>query len=164
MVQRLDGALLLEAPEMAMVAMPSQPVPQAIDPIPVRLVTRPGLRRSVDAVLVDDQELEWVRSWLMGRPMGETAFVLPGQGRHLLTAPGGLAAAVPFGEPLSWIGPGSLYVALGTEFYPPLPDGARHTRFELEDHRVVAVVPGTAYRFDPAEMLPAWSLWVGRGP
>ena len=160
----IEGALLLEAPPMEMIPLPPQTDCRAIAPIPVQLVSRPGLRRPVDAVLLDDRELAWLRSWLMGRPMGETAFVLPGQGRHLLTAPGGLAGAVPFGDPLSWMGPGSLYVALGTTFYPPLPDAARQTRFELGGDRVVVVLPDTAYRFDLAQMLPAWSLWVGDAP
>lgn len=160
----IDGALLLEAPDVEMAPVPAQQSNNRIAPIPVELVSRPGLRQPVDAVLVDDQELDWLRTWLMGRPVGETAFLLPGQGCHFLTAPGGLIGAIPFGKPLTWVGPGALYLELGTEFYPPLPDGARQARFELEQNTVVTVLPERAYRFDVVQMTPVWTLWVGEAP
>ena len=149
---------------MELTPVPIQRSQGKIAAIPVQLVSRSGRRQPVDAVLADDQELDWLRLWLMGRPVGEIAFLLPGQGSHFLTAPGGLTGAIPFGQPLTWVGPGALYVALGTEFYPPLPDRARQMRFGLDDLTTVAVLPETAYRFDTTLMTPAWTLWVGEAP
>jgi hypothetical protein len=133
-------------------------------PIPVRIVAKRGLHRRVDAVLVDDEELDWLRRFLLGRPVFELAFILPGNKRHLLTAPGGLPEAIPFGTPLAWIGPGPIYLELGTDFEPPLPEAARQARFLPEGNAIVGILRSGVWSFDPDNLLPVWSLWVGAAP
>ncbi|MBW4635076.1 MAG: hypothetical protein KME30_25195 [Iphinoe sp. HA4291-MV1] len=161
---QVDGSLLLDAPQLPQAKAPSQTTAQLPAPIPVQLVPRPGTGRQVDAVLLDDTELSWVRNLLMGRPIGEMAFLLPGAGYHLLTAPGGLPAQIPLGIPLVWIGPSALYLELGMDFYPPLPDAARQQRFHLNSQTAVVVARNQTYRFNTAQMTPVWALWVGEAP
>ena len=161
---QVDGSLLLDAPELPQAQSPQLPAAKTPKPIPVKLVPRPSPGRQVDAVLVDDTELSWLRTLLMGRPIGEMAFILPGAGYHLLTAPGGLPTQIPLGVPLVCIGPGAIYLELGMDFYPPLPDAARQQRFSLNDHTAVAVAHQQTYRFDTVQIIPAWTLWVGEVP
>lgn len=160
----IDGSALVAAPTMANVAAPAAGAVKMPAPLPVRLEPRPGGSSRVDAVLIDDAELAWLRDFLIGRPVGESAFLLPGNGRHLLTAPGGLASAVPFGVPMLRVGPGGLYVESGHAFSPPLPEGARRAAFDLKSGRSVAVTPERIFQFDTAQMLPAWRLWLGPAP
>jgi hypothetical protein len=162
--QEIDGATLLQAPALPALTPPLGDSAALPAPVPVQLVARPGGTGRVDAVLVDNDDLARLRAYLPGRPAAEVAFLLPGQGHHLLTAPGGLPGVVPFGIPLTRIGPGGLYVEVGHDFYPPLPDGARQQAFGLEGSRAVAVVQGGAYQFDPRRLVPAWSLWLGAAP
>ncbi|OUL34960.1 hypothetical protein BV372_12700 [Nostoc sp. T09] len=161
---QIDGSLLLDAPQLPQAQSPSLPKAQPPAPIPVQLVPRPGTGRQVDAILLDDIELSWLRNLLMGRPVGEMAFLLPGLGYHLLTAPGGLPAQIPLGIPLVCIGPGALYIELGMDFYPPLPDAARQQRFQLNSQTAVVVARNQSYRFNTAQITPAWVLWVGEAP
>jgi len=161
---QVDGSLLLDAPQLPQAKSPSLPKTQLPAPIPVQLVPRLGTGRQIDAVLIDDTELSWLRKLLMGRPIGEMAFLLPGAGYHLLTAPGGLPAQIPLGIPLICIGPGALYIELGMDFYPPLPDAARQQRFHLNFQTAVVVARNQTYRFNTAQMTPAWALWVGEAP
>lgn len=161
---QVDGSLLLDAPELPQAQSPQLSAAQPPKSIPVQLVKRPSPGKQVDAVLLDDKELSWLRTLLMGRPIGEMAFILPGAGYHLLTAPGGLPSQIPLGVPLVCIGPGAIYLELGMDFYPPLPDAARHQRFHLNDHSAVAVAHQQTYRFDTAQIIPAWTLWVGEVP
>ncbi len=162
--EQIDGADLLappavplaEAPATADVAMPSG--------LPVRLVARPGRSGPTDAVLLDESELGWLQRFLMTRPSGERAFLIPGGERYLLTAPGGLTGTLPFGVPLSRTGPRGLYVEAGLDFFPPLPEGARREVFKLDEGGIVAVVDEGAFRFDLERMVPAWTLWVGEAP
>ncbi|AFZ01322.1 hypothetical protein [Calothrix sp. PCC 6303] len=161
---QIDGSLLLDAPQLPPAQSPPFNNAQPPKPIPVQLVPRPGTGRQVDAVLLDDTELSWLRNLLMGRPIGEMAFILPGAGYHLLTAPGGLPAQIPLGIPLVCIGPGALYLELGKDFYPSLPDAARQQRFHLNSQTAVAVARNQTYRFNTAQMTPAWALWVGDAP
>jgi hypothetical protein len=160
----IDGSALMQAPSLHIIDAPADATLKLPEAIPVQLVTRPGSGSRVDAVLLDAAELHWLRLFLMGRPTGEVSFLLPGQDVYLLAAPGGLPAALPFGVPLARVGPGGLYLELGIDFYPPLPDGARQARFALTDESAVAVTRKGAYRFDTAQMLPAWALWVGAAP
>ncbi|MEH2368498.1 hypothetical protein [Nostoc sp.] len=161
---QVDGSLLLDAPQLPQAKSPSLAKAQIPAPISVQLVPRPGTGRQVDAVLLDDTELSWLRNLLMGRPVGEMAFLLPGPGYHLLTAPGGLPAQIPLGIPLVCIGPGALYIELGMDFYPPLPDASRQQRFQLNSQTAVVVARNQTYRFNTAQIAPAWSLWVGEAP
>ncbi|AOY78730.1 hypothetical protein BJP36_01315 [Moorena producens JHB] len=161
---QIDGGLLLDAPQLPKAEAPSLVSNRLPKPIAVQLVPRPTPSQKVDAVLLDDTELSWVRSLLMARPVGEMAFLLPGAGYHLLTAPGGLPTQIPLGIPLIWIGPSSLYLELGMDFYPSLPNGARQQRFNLNSEAAVVVARNQTYRFNIAEMTPAWTLWVGEVP
>jgi hypothetical protein len=159
----VDGAALLESPAVTVADVPPAPPARLPAPVAVRLVERRGDHRT-DAVLLDDTELGWVRAVLMGRPVGEPTFVIPGDGAHLLLAPGGLPSAVPFGLPLVRVGPGGLYLEQGRDFYPPLPEAARRERFGLGEGAAVVVTARGAYRFAVDRLTPAWSLWVGAAP
>lgn len=161
---QVDGSLLLDAPQLPQAQSPSFAKAELPAPIPVQLVPRPGTARQVDAVLLDDTELSWLRNLLMGRPVGEMAFLLPGAGYHLLTAPGGLPAQIPLGIPLVCISPSALYVELGMDFYPPLPDAARQQRFQLDSQTAVVIARNQTYRFNTAQIIPIWALWIGEAP
>jgi hypothetical protein len=115
-------------------------------------------------MLVDEVELNWLRSLLMARPADDSLFLLPGAGHYLVLAPGGLAGTLPLGIALEHLGPGGLYVEKGLEFHPPLPEAARQRLFQLSERRVVAVVTKGAYAFDRRRLVPAWTLWVGEAP
>ncbi len=161
----IDAASLLGAAGTApLKSVGVQSAPRLPDPIPVQVVAKSGLRRRVDAVLLDDGELDWLRRFLVGRPMSEEAWLLPGDERHLVTAPGGLPEALPFGTPLAWIGPGPIYMELDADFYPPLPAAARQARFLPEGNAIVAVLRSGTWRFDPEHLLPVWALWVDQAP
>lgn len=164
--QEVDGASLLAAPAVPVTAVVDPATAVTLPaPLPVRLVTRRG--GSVprpDAVLLDDAELHWLRLFLAGRPAGERAFLLPGPGRHLLLAPAGLTEVLPFGTPLTRVGPGGLYLEQGLTFAPPLPAGARQRAFRTGGEQVVAVMADGAYGFDRTQLVPAWTLWLGASP
>jgi hypothetical protein len=166
--EELDAASLLEAPAL---------VPGAADltaegggalptPLPVQLVPVTGRHDPIDALLLDDTELDWTRRVLMGRPLAERAFLLPGAGRHLLLvgAAGGLAADLPFGTPLTAAGPGGLFLETGLCFRPALPDGARRKALGLDPERVLVLTAEGAWRFELDHLVPAWTLWVGAAP
>jgi hypothetical protein len=159
-----DGANFLAAPELPL-RSPATPAEVNLPaPLPVRLVAHRSGSTGADAVLLDDAELHWLRPFLAGRPVAERAFLLPGAGRHLLLAPGGLAERLPLGIPMTRIGPGGLYLEIGLDFHPPLPEGARIQAFGLTEDRVVAVAGDGAYGFDNRRLTPAWTLWVGAAP
>jgi hypothetical protein len=162
--QEVDGASLLETDLIGIAAPLELPPATQTKPIPVRLIARPQTGRRVDAVLLDDTELNWLRLLLSTFPSAEMSFLLPGPGVHLLTAPGGLPTSVPFGVPLIRTGPGALYIELGRDFYPPLPDSARQERFQLDENTAVVVLTHSAFRFDASLMTPSWTLWVGEAP
>jgi hypothetical protein len=159
-----DGSLLLEAPQLPQVdaTLPSSPtLPTALR---VQLVSRPQTRQRVDAVLLDSQELIWLRSWLLARPLGEESFLVFGNRYHFFTAPGGFPQQLPLGIPLVWTGPHSLYLELGKDFYPPLPLAARQASFQLNPEKVVVVAQNCTYHFDLNHLAPSWSLWLGDAP
>jgi len=159
----IDGATLLVCEQNFVTPDLPATAPVLPKPIAVQLIRSPGTVR-LDAVLLDDSELNWLRGFLMTCPLGEVGFLLPGPGAHLLMAPGGLAMTLPFGIPLTCIGPGGLYIETGTTFYPPLPAGARRERFGLDAATVVAVTGQHAFRFRMDSLVPVWSLWVGEAP
>jgi hypothetical protein len=53
---------------------------------------------------------------------------------------------------------------MGMDFYPPLPDGARKSRFQLDKDSAVVMVQNGAYRFSIENIVPVWTLWVGEAP
>ena len=135
---------------------------------------RHGPARVPDAVLLDDGELDALAVYLQGRPAAESAYLVLGPGRHLLLAPGGLLAGIPFGLPLALLGPGGLYLQQGQAFSPPLPETARARFFPTGDDHLIAVSadphsdPGVgtprADHFAAADCVPVWTLWAGPPP
>jgi hypothetical protein len=162
----VEGADLLQAPEIAYAEAPAEPPATWPEPLPVRLIERPAssARSTWDAVLLDDQELDWLQRFMRTRPLAERVFLIPGKDRHFLTAPGGFGGALPFGLSLEAIGPGGLYLESGLIFFPPLPAAARREVFALDENEVVVVAGEAAWRFALDRLVPAWSLWVGQAP
>ncbi len=159
-----DCASLLQLPEQLWAPAPFTGPAELARPLPVAVVRNPHRNRRVDAVLLDDRELDWLRRYLITRPLGENGYLLPGPGRHLLSSPGGLCEELPLGVPLAWVGPFSLFLETGTDFHPPVPQRAREQRFRLGPKTVVVVLNEQAFRFDPEQALPLWTLWVGEAP
>lgn len=159
-----DCASLLELPDQPAVPLPATPPADLSRPLPVAVVRSPHRNRRVDAVLLDDKELDWLRRYLMTRPLGEDGYLLPGPGRHLLSSPGGLPEALPLGVPLAWVGPHSFFLETGTDFHPPVPPRAREARFQLGPDKVVVLLGNEGFHFDPEKALPLWTLWVGDSP
>jgi hypothetical protein len=167
-----DGGSFLSVPRPAQEA--PAPPPSNTDPLPppllVRLVPRTPLPGIPEAVLVDDTELGWTRSFLAGRGLGDEVLLALGPGAHLLMAPGGLLGSLPFGTPLRRIGPGALLMEEGQDFSPRLPESARAAAFRCDPGQVVAIVRGTepggfrVLRFQLANATPAWTLWLGVAP
>jgi hypothetical protein len=141
-------------------------IPMAIGLLP----DKANSARHPDAVLLLDDELAWTRRFLMARPAAaETAYLLPGPGRHLLLAPGGLLERVPFGVSLCWIGQEPLLVEQGQRFHPPLPAAARARMFAAGAEEVVVVVrhgPDELFvaRYALSALCPAWHLWLADPP
>ncbi len=133
------------------------------EPLAVKLVRR-RVNRPVDAVLIDETEVGWLRTYWMARPLGETLYLVGGARHVLVLAPGGLAAAVPFGVELSRVGPGGLYVEQGLDFSPPLPEEARLKAFGPSEATCVVVTEREALSFDVEATVPAWTLWAGPAP
>ncbi|HUC23599.1 MAG TPA: hypothetical protein VMA73_12900 [Streptosporangiaceae bacterium] len=139
--------------------MPSEPVLPEVTLVPARMS---GVR--VDAALLDDADLACLPGLLMGQPLAESAVLIRGRDRHLLTAPGGLLEQLPIGEPLCWIGPGNLYLPLGYRLQPLLPAAARAALFPTDATTAVILLPGTALRYDLETRRPVWLLWAGPAP
>jgi hypothetical protein len=115
----------------------------------------------VDAALLNDSDLACLPALLAGEPLAITALLIPGRDRHLLTAPGGLLEQLPVGEPLYWIGPGSLYLPLGYRIQPALPPAARRQLFPTDASTGIVVLADAALRYDLTIRKPVWSLWAG---
>jgi FtsH ternary system domain X7 len=160
----VDGSFVLEMPLLEASAPPALPPVTQTTTIPVRVIARPDSAFRVDAVLLDDNEIRWLVPFLITQPIAEMSFLLPGPGVHLLTAPGGLSGRIPFGIPLINVGPGALYLELGTTLYPHMPDSARQERFGLDGETAMVVLKNAAYRFDTTQLTPSWVLWVGDAP
>jgi hypothetical protein len=180
----VDGLSLLDAPRLPVTPPLTAGGPVAAlsgERLPLRLAACPVVPGSPDAVLLDDDELGWTRRFLIARPAAaETAYLLPGPGRHLLLAPGGLLEAMPFGVPLRRFEGEPLLLEEGQGFFPPLPAAARSALFGAGDGEVVVVTrgpagPGTsaaaggaggvaAARFALSAMVPVWQLWRAEPP
>lgn len=163
MGEMVDGASLIQPPAPAAAPLVVPGDARMPEPVPVRLVRR-NLARPGDAVLLDEKELGWLRTYLMTRPLGESMFVVGGGDRFLVLAAGELAAKVPFGIEVCRVGPGGLYLEQGLDFFPPLPEEARLKAFNIQEHEVVVLTEGGCYRLDAGGMVPAWSLWAGAPP
>jgi hypothetical protein len=75
------------------------------EPEPLRVVPSSSTAgATVDAVLLEPDDLPAVRLLLEGHPLAETAVVVPGRDRYLLLAPGGVADQIPVGRYLASVG------------------------------------------------------------
>jgi hypothetical protein len=162
----VPGGALLVAPAVPVAPAPSPGEARLPAPAPVQIVrasvhTGHGLP---DAVLVDAQELGWLRAFLMARPLGERVYVVPGAQRTLVLVAAETAAGLPLGVPLRRVGPGALYLEHGLAFAPPLPEAARAAAFAVDDDQAVAITREGAWRFRVRAMVPAWTMWAGAGP
>jgi FtsH ternary system-associated peptide len=129
--------------------------------IEVTLV-RDEQRRTVDALLLSDEELASLRRLLAGHPSGERAFLVLGAGWHLLADPGRDVSDIPFGVPLHRVGPGGLYQEVGYRLQPALPGPARSALFKLNDESLVILCSDRAHRLSLSSIVPVWSLWLGQ--
>ena len=134
--------------------------PRALTLVPV--TTRHSV--SVDAVLLDDADLDCLPLLLAGDPLADIAFLVRGAGRHLLSAPGGLLTELGVGRPLTCIGPGSLYLPIGYRLDPPVGPSARAALFEPEPSIAQVVLPDSRLGYRLAAAVPVWSLWAGPMP
>jgi FtsH ternary system domain X7 len=138
-------------------AEPARPV--------LRLVPAATRGTGVDAMLLDDADLDCIPALLEGRPLADAALLAPGRDHHLLVAPGGLLENLPIGEPLYRVGPGSLYLPLGRRIQPSLPPTARRALFDAgPDTAVVFAHSDRALVFDLTACRPVWALWAGPVP
>ncbi len=142
---------------------PSQ-APGVPEPAELTLVAAPARGAAVDAALLSDAELGCLQDLLAGEPIAETAILVPGRDRHLLTAPGGLLQELPVGEPLNCVGPGSLYVPLGYRTDPLLPATARGALFPTGPKTAVVLLPDEVLAFDLEKRCPVWRVWAGPAP
>ncbi|MFF3408784.1 hypothetical protein ACFYW8_21730 [Streptomyces sp. NPDC002742] len=130
----------------------------------VRVVAAASDGRSADAVLVSDADLPAIRAYLGAQPADDALHLVPGDGLHLLTEPGGLTRTLPFGIALHRIGPGGLYLQTGHRLAPALAPAARSRLFGIDDASVVAVCAHRSLRFALQHTRPVWLLWLGAGP
>ncbi|MEV1073920.1 hypothetical protein [Micromonospora parva] len=117
-----------------------------------------------DAVLVDESDLDNLRIYLTGRPLGETGYLTPGPGSFLVQEPGTLVGDLPIGRPLRRIGPGGLYVPDGFRLRPAIPASGRQTLFAVAPRTAVVVSEGEVRRFDLGNAVPIWALWAPELP
>lgn len=146
-------------------------------PRPLTLVPAGARAARVDAVLLDDADLDCLPLLLAGDPLADVAVLIRGgtghdhgagsgrrAARHLLTAPGGLLTELAVGEPLTCVGPGSVYLPAGYRLDPPVGPAARAALLR-PDTRIAQVLLADVrlgYDLDAAE--PVWGLWAGPVP
>ena len=135
-------------------------------PSPLTLVraAAPRARVDVDAVLLDDADLDTLPLLLAGESLADIAILVCGHDRHLLTAPGGLLKELGVGEPLTCVGPGSVYVPAGYRLDPPIGPAARAALFQPDQLIAQVVLRDTRLGFDLATAEPVWGLWAGPTP
>jgi hypothetical protein len=147
----------------------SQPYAESADeswpprPRPLTLVHATA-RTSVDAVLLDDADLDCLPLLLAGEPLADFAFLIRGASRHLLSAPGGLLAELAVGEPLTCVGPGGIYLPVGCRLDPPVGPRARAILFQPDESTAQVVLPDARLVYDLDAREPVWRLWAGPVP
>jgi hypothetical protein len=139
---------------------------QATRPEPRTLaLVRATVREArIDAMLLDDTDLDCLPLLLTGEPLGDIAFLIAGRDRHLLFAPGGLLTELGVGEPLTCIGPGSLYVPVGYRLDPPIGPGARAALFQPDEATAQVILREARLVFELDAGEPVWRLWAGPVP
>ncbi|MFI5893087.1 hypothetical protein ACIA5D_23555 [Actinoplanes sp. NPDC051513] len=130
----------------------------------LRVVPRRSPGQRVDAVLLDDMDLVLVPLLLEGHPLAESALIIRGRDRHLLIAAGGLLVNVGVGTPLTCLGPGPLYLPIGSALSPELPPAARQRLFLPDDRHIVVLADGAALHFPIERRQPVWELWAPARP
>jgi hypothetical protein len=162
----VPGSALVVAPAVPVIPAPAPGEARLPAPAPVQIVrsSAHGAGGLPDAVLVDAQELDWLRTFLMARPLGERVYVVPGAQRTLVLVAAETAAGLPLGVPLRRVGPGALFLEHGLAFAPPLPEPARAAAFGVSDDEAVAITREGAWRFRVRAMVPAWTMWAGASP
>jgi hypothetical protein len=133
-------------------------------PRPLTLVPTTAHRAQVDAVLLDDADLDCLPLLLAGDPLADAALLIRGTARHLVTAPGGLLTELPVGEPLTCVGPGSVYLPLGFRLDPPVGPSARAALFKPDRRIAQVVLRDTRLGYDLETAEPLWRLWAGAVP
>ncbi|MBG0562555.1 hypothetical protein [Actinoplanes aureus] len=131
---------------------------------PLRVIPRRSPGQRVDAVLLDDTDLVLVPLMLEGHPLAEAALIIRGRDRHLLVAAGGLLVDVGIGTPLTCLGPGPLFLPIGSALSPELPPAARRRLFLPDDRHIVVILDGAALHFPIAGRRPVWELWAPERP
>jgi hypothetical protein len=159
----VDGASLVLPPAPPPSPMVFPGTNELPSPISVSLVPARAKGR-VSAVLLDDMELGWARAWLVRLPASDQVYLVPGERHHLLLSADETASRVPFGLPLVRMGPGPLFVELGTGFFPALPREARRRAFAVTERELVVLSRGGFFRFDIDAMVPAWTAWLAEPP
>lgn len=138
---------------------PELPAPQEVTLVRARARNVP-----VDAVLVAQEDLGLLAALVAGEPLADSAFVVRGRDRHLVSAPGGILQELPIGEALTCVGPGNLYLPIGYRTDPPLPPRARAALFPTNDSHAKVVLPQSILEYDLNSRLPLWRLWAGPVP
>ncbi|HEY6190523.1 MAG TPA: hypothetical protein VIW80_22925 [Pyrinomonadaceae bacterium] len=103
--------------------------------LPVRLVEDTGAMRETSALILDEQEMDWIKR-LSYRLPGEAfnAYTLcMGVGRAVLVGEGMPVESLPFGIPLQRVQDTQLFIPLRTRFAPDLPWGLLAQALKLED-------------------------------
>jgi hypothetical protein len=132
-------------------------------PRPLTLVRATG-QASVDAVMLDNADLECLPLLLAGEPLADVAFLIRGIGRHLLSAPGGLLSEIAVGTPLTCVGPGGIYLPVGYRLDPPVGPRARASLFQPDEQTAQVVLPDARLIYDIGAREPLWTLWAGPLP
>jgi len=165
-----DASTLIQLPQQPSVTSHATFTEMPAPEIHLRLTSSPPLPGFPDALLLDEKECEWLKEILMGRPVAETTYLIPGQNHYLLIAPGGLTSTMPFGLPLRCIGPNGLYLQECRSFYPPLPENARKQAFPCTADTIQVVIDSpktsklSAIQFQTKHLMPVWQLWMVKGP
>ncbi|HEX2297711.1 MAG TPA: hypothetical protein VHH34_04200, partial [Pseudonocardiaceae bacterium] len=134
------------------------------EPVPLTLVRARTPDAVVEAVLLDDDDLGCLPALLAGRPLADLAMLARGRDQHLMLAPGGVLERLPLGEPLYRLGPGPLFLPVGTRTGPALPPTARAALFPTTPDTALVLLPDATRVFSLAHREPVWTLWAGPPP
>ncbi len=138
----------------------------SVEPLPVRIVRASTSGVTVDAVLLDEEDLPVLTLLLQDHRLSDLAWLVRGSPGNLLLAPGGILERLPVGQALWRAGPGALYLQLGHRLSPALPPSARAALFGATAERGIVLLTDHGLEFDlsQARREPVWTLWVGPVP